>query len=61
MTEKEIREAQKLGLIYEEQVPMKWTWPGRRRLETPERPAPLPEGYIDNGFWGPTAESALAL
>ena len=26
-----------------------------------ERPAALPEGYIDNGFWGPMAESALAL
>ena len=25
------------------------------------RPAPLPAGYIDNGFWGPTAEAALAL
>lgn len=26
-----------------------------------ERPAPLPTGYQDNGFWGPTQESALAF
>ncbi len=25
------------------------------------RPAELPSGYIGNGFWGPTPESALAL
>ncbi len=24
-----------------------------------EKPAPLPTGYLDNGFWGPTEESAL--
>ena len=26
-----------------------------------ERPAALPEGYIDNGFWGPMPEASLAL
>ena len=42
MTDREIREAQELGLVYvDSNAPMKWT--GRRRLETPERPAPLPE------------------
>lgn len=25
-----------------------------------EKPAPLPEGYLDNGVWGPTEERALA-
>ncbi|UIF29492.1 Gfo/Idh/MocA family oxidoreductase [Levilactobacillus brevis] len=25
------------------------------------RPQPLPSGYLDNGFWGPTEESALAV
>lgn len=41
MTEKEIREAQEIGLLFvqEDQAPPKWT--GRRRLETPERPAML--------------------
>ena len=41
MTEKEIREAQAMGLMYvpADQAPPKWT--GRRRLETPERPAML--------------------
>ena len=41
MTEKEIREAQELGMMFvpEDQAPPKWT--GRRRLETPERPAML--------------------
>lgn len=41
MTEKEIREAQEMGLMYVEQVPLKFT--GRRRTEKPERLAPLPE------------------
>ena len=41
MTEKEIREAQEMGLMYVEQVPLKFT--GRKRMETPERLAPLPE------------------
>lgn len=26
-----------------------------------ERPASLPTGYLDNGFWGPTEESALTI
>lgn len=41
MTEKENREAQEMGLLFvpEDQAPPKWT--GRRRLETPERPAML--------------------
>jgi len=26
-----------------------------------DRPQPLPTGYLDNGFWGPTEESALAF
>lgn len=26
-----------------------------------EKPEALPEGYIDNGFWGPTEESALVF
>ena len=26
-----------------------------------EMPEALPAGYLDNGFWGPTEESALAL
>ena len=43
MTGKELREARAMGLVYvDSNAPMKWT--GRRRLETPERPAPLPEG-----------------
>ncbi len=42
MTGKELREARAMGLVYvDSNAPMKWT--GRRRLETPERPAPLPE------------------
>ena len=24
-------------------------------------PAPLPAGYLDNGFWGPAEESALTF
>ena len=41
MTEKERREAQAMGLLYvpADETPPKWT--GRRRLETPERPAML--------------------
>ena len=41
MTDREIREAQKMGLLHVEQVPMKFT--GRKRTEKPERLAPLPE------------------
>ncbi len=43
MTEKEIREAQEQGLLYvtADEVPTIWT--GRKRLETPERLAPLPK------------------
>jgi len=41
MTEKEIREARELGLLYAEHEPITWT--GRKRLETPERLMPLPE------------------
>lgn len=26
-----------------------------------EKPGPLPTGYVDNGFWGPTQESALVF
>ena len=41
MTDREIREAQELGLVYvpADQVPSKWT--GRKRMDTPERPAML--------------------
>ena len=41
MTDREIREAQAMSLMYvpDDQPPPKWT--GRRRLETPERPAML--------------------
>ena len=38
MTDREIREAQSLGLQYV--TPLKWS--GQRRLETPERLTPLP-------------------
>ena len=41
MTEKEIREARELGLLYAENEPVTWT--GRRRTEKPERLTPLPE------------------
>ena len=41
MTEKEIRKARELGLLYAENEPVTWT--GRKRMETPERLAPLPE------------------
>lgn len=43
MTEKERREGEALGLLYvpANQAPPIWT--GRRRMETPERLAPLPE------------------
>lgn len=41
MTEKEIREAQAMGLLYAENEPVTWT--GRKRMEKPERLAPLPE------------------
>ncbi len=41
MADRERREAQEMGLMFvpEDQAPTKWT--GRRRLETPERPAML--------------------
>ena len=39
MTDREIREAQAMGLQYV--TPLKWT--GRKRMEKPERLAPLPE------------------
>ena len=43
MTDREIREAQELGLVYvpADQAPTIWT--GRKRMEKPERLTPLPE------------------
>ena len=41
MTEKEIREAQAMGLMYVPADEAQTKWTGRRRLETPERPAML--------------------
>ena len=41
MTDREIREESELGLVYvpADQAPSKWT--GRKRMDTPERPAML--------------------